>query len=238
MLDQFSPLSRNPTSSELFLRLPSPHANIVLTPPRPSDAPALLAILNDSEVYPWLGRPSGSHTLEEAEALLVDYTRASNDAIQALTDAAGQKELVFVEGSPVRSIREELADGTDVFIGLISIKRCNWWDVPAGEREKLMETNMARTTGDPEIVWQISDFLASTHHRRGIMSVIINTLITQWAVPRMGVRHMHVSAFIGNIGSVRVFEKNGFILTETKEDCIEIRGEKRGLYILDWEYRE
>ncbi|KAJ7184663.1 acyl-CoA N-acyltransferase [Mycena filopes] len=232
---QFSPLEYNEATGELFFRLPSPHENIILTPPRPTDAAAIADIVNDPAVYPWLGRPNAKFLLEDAQKLLDEYTLASDTVIKSLEQTASPTPLT-VEDCPVRSIREVKADGTDVYIGNISFKRCTWWDVQGVERDKLMEENKARPTGDPEIMWQVSDFLASSHHRRGIMTVVLTTVIREWAVPRMGMRRMHVSVFTGNNGSLRVFEKNGFVLVDTLEECIEIRGEKRSLHILDWEY--
>ena len=55
------------------------------------------------------------------------------------------------------------------------------------------------------------DYLAASHHGKGIMSAAIGTLIRDWAVPRMGVRQIRVETFVDNIGSRRVFEKNGFV---------------------------
>jgi hypothetical protein len=37
----------------------------------------------------------------------------------------------------------------------------------------------------------------------------------QWIIPQMGAHLMRVETFKGNIGSVRVFEKNGFTLEQT-----------------------
>ncbi|KAJ7334904.1 hypothetical protein DFH08DRAFT_785008 [Mycena albidolilacea] len=248
---QFSPLERNPATGELFLRLPSPHSTIILTPPRPSDAAAIAVIVNDPAVHPWLGRPNDIFTLEEAQALVSEYTRASSAVIYALEESTALEgtitsatpsvqceQLVPVADCPVRSIRELQADGTDVYIGNIAFKRCNWHEVQSPERDQLIAANNARPTGDPEIVWQVSDFLAPTHHRRGLMTVILATVLKQWAISRMRVHHLHVSVFTGNTGSVRVFEKNGFVLSGTVEHCIEIRGEMRSLHVLDWKHVE
>ncbi|KAF7359007.1 N-acetyltransferase domain-containing protein [Mycena sanguinolenta] len=234
---QFFPLERNPTTGELFLRLSSPYENIILTPPRANDAAAIAAIVNDPAVHPWLGRPNATFSLEEAKTLVEEFKLASNSAIEALEDATRTAQvLVVTENCPVRSIRELQPDGTDMYIGNIAFKRCNWWEVQGSERDRLMAENNARPTGDPKIIWQVSDFLASSHHRRGIMTVVLATVLKEWAIPRMHMHHLHVSVFTGNNGSVRVFEKNGFVLVETLEDCIEIRGEKRSLHILDWKH--
>ncbi|KAF8209466.1 acyl-CoA N-acyltransferase [Mycena galopus ATCC 62051] len=230
---QFSPLERNPTTGELFLRLPSPHNNIILTPPRSTDAAAIAAIVNDPAVHPWLGRPNATFLLEDAQKLVQEFKLASDAVTQALEEATSSV-LVHTEDCPVRSIRELQVDETDVYIGNIGFKRCNWWEVQGPERDRLMAENNARPAGDPEIIWQVSDFLASSHHRRGIMTVVLATVLEKWAIPRMRMHHLHVSVFTGNNGSVRVFEKNGFVVAETLENCIEIRGEKRSLHVLDW----
>ncbi|KAF7353946.1 N-acetyltransferase domain-containing protein [Mycena venus] len=164
--------------------------------------------------------------------------RASDAVTRALEEAAStsQGQLVPAEDCPVRSIRELKGDGTDVYIGNIAFKRCNWWEVQGPERDRLMAENIVRPTGDTGIIWQVSDFLASSHHRRGIMTVVLRTVLDKWAIPRMCMRHLHVSVFTGNNGSVRVFEKNGFVLVDTIENCIEIRGEKRSLHVLDWKH--
>ena len=47
------------------------------------------------------------------------------------------------------------------------------------------------------------------------MSAALSTIITKWMIPRMGAKLIRVEAFKGNVGSVRVFEKNGFVLEET-----------------------
>lgn len=62
----------------------------------------------------------------------------------------------------------------------------------------------------------------------------LGTLLHQWAIPRMGVRHILVTAFEGNKGSVKVLEKNGFTLTRTVKDHNEARGKKRTIHVLEW----
>lgn len=70
------------------------------------------------------------------------------------------------------------------------------------------------------------------------MSNAVKTLLAKWAIPRMGVGRMHLTVFKGNIASVRVFEKNGFTLVGTIEDCIQVQetkgGGRAGLHVLEW----
>jgi hypothetical protein len=49
----------------------------------------------------------------------------------------------------------------------------------------------------------------------------------------MGMHRMRVNVLTGNIGSVKVFEKNGFVLTSTAES-INLRGNLVGIHFLEW----
>jgi hypothetical protein len=53
---QLHPLEVNRKTGEPFLRLLS-HTNIIITPPRLSDAPLYVPILNDERVIRWLSSP-------------------------------------------------------------------------------------------------------------------------------------------------------------------------------------
>jgi RimJ/RimL family protein N-acetyltransferase len=66
------------------------------------------------------------------------------------------------------------------------------------------------------------------------MTDAVGTIMWQWGIPRMGVRQILVTATAGNNGSVRVFEKNGFMLTKTVENYVEYRGRMHDLHILRW----
>ena len=72
------------------------------------------------------------------------------------------------------------------------------------------------------------DFMCPSHHGRGIMTAALRVVIEQWAIPRMNAHIIHGSLFKENIGSQRVFEKNGFQKYDTIEDCVEIAESKGG----------
>jgi RimJ/RimL family protein N-acetyltransferase len=62
----------------------------------------------------------------------------------------------------------------------------------------------------------------------------------KWMIPWMAARKIKASAHKGNVGSIRVFEKNGFVLGETI-DNIKDRAESKGggkisLTFVDWKY--
>jgi hypothetical protein len=93
-------LRANPTTGEVFLRLPAPHENIIITPPRESDAADLVLILNDTRVYKFLVGPPIPYRLHHT-----------------------------VGECPVQHIREVRFDGTELLLGDVSVARNGWTDV-------------------------------------------------------------------------------------------------------------
>jgi len=254
---QLGHMDINPATQEPYLRLPPPNGNIIITPPRMSDASFTPAILNDPRVYRTLSGPPYPYLPEHAQDWVTMIKRTADKVLADLRDASNEQSLLIVGGCPVRTLREVRPDGTDIYLGDIEIHRASWLEVlDAERRSELREENEARVVGDPDIVWEIGgetytgclclisfsssllDYLAPTHSGRGVMTAALKTVLEKWAIPRMGVRKVHVTAFKGNVGSVRVFEKNGFVMKETVEDCADIStskgGGKVGLHVLDW----
>ncbi|TDL20984.1 hypothetical protein BD410DRAFT_790348 [Rickenella mellea] len=237
---RFYPLNFNAITNEPYLRLPSPHDNIIITPQRLSDAEEIVPILNDEKVYMTLLGPPFPYTIGDAHPWLLKGKQES-DAL--LAELAENHSTHAVGGCPVNILREVQEDGSDVYLGSVDLHRCRWFHVPhSDEKLAMIKANEARTAGDPAITWEFGDYLASSHHGRGIMSAAIGVVLRQWAIPRMRVRHMSVTAFQSNPASVRVFEKNGFILKGIVEDCVDMQeskgGGKTGLHVLEWSMAE
>jgi len=66
------------------------------------------------------------------------------------------------------------------------------------------------------------------------MTDALETLLLDWAVPRMDVHYIRAAAFEGNQGSVRVLAKNGFVMTTTLDNFMVHRGRMRGLHVMEW----
>ena len=69
------------------------------------------------------------------------------------------------------------------------------------------------------------------------MSAAVGAIINQWMIPHLNAHKIRTSAIEGNIGSVRVFEKNGMkLLGMVKVDQVfEGRGRVEGVNVLEWE---
>ncbi|KAF8808011.1 acyl-CoA N-acyltransferase [Phlegmacium glaucopus] len=239
---QLYPLEINQQTKEPFLRLRK-HKNIILTPPRWEDADALFSSGNDPRVNEWLTGPV-PYPMDAANNFLSRIVPAATKFFEEMEDFKNDTTLKVVDECPVRAIREVQDDGTEIYIGDIGISRCkhgeliglNGVDWENGSKHK--EVNDALEVGDPRILWALGDFLMPSHHRQGIMTDAIDTLLHEWAIPRMKVRHVMVAAFTGNEASVKVFLRNGFKMINIYENYKEIRGKMRGLHVMEWKYSE
>ncbi|KAJ7281973.1 acyl-CoA N-acyltransferase [Mycena rebaudengoi] len=225
------PLEVNTKTGELYLRLPAPFSNIILTPPRLSDAAPSIAILHDPKISTFLG-PSlpTPYEIADAEKWLAKLKAETDTIIQEL--ASGESA---VRGCPVRHLRELRADGTDVFIGDVGVARSTWPEVlDVEEKRRRVEENSARAPGDPEISWNISYYIAPSHQGRGLATAAVNAILTQWCVPRMNTRHIRTSVFAGNPASVKVLEKNGFVMVDTLVEHYKYGDTKMSVHLLEW----
>ena len=69
------------------------------------------------------------------------------------------------------------------------------------------------------------------------MSAAVGAIINQWMIPHLNAHKIRTEAIEGNIGSVRVFEKNGMkLLGMVKVEWVcEGRERVEGVHMLEWE---
>ena len=70
------------------------------------------------------------------------------------------------------------------------------------------------------------------------MTDAVDTVLHDWAIPRMNVRHMLLTVFEGNEGSVKVFLRNGFKMKATYKDYKEVKRKIRSVHVLKWKYSD
>ena len=82
------------------------------------------------------------------------------------------------------------------------------------------------------------DYLSPSQHGRGLMSVVVRTVIQDWAIPRMNLHLLRGSFYAENTGSRRVMEKNNFVEICTKKDWAPVSpnkgGGKKSIVVMDW----
>ncbi|KAF6748453.1 hypothetical protein DFP72DRAFT_576588 [Ephemerocybe angulata] len=244
---QLAPLEVNPATDEPFLRIEG-FDDIIITPPRWDDAPRFMPYLNDPRVYQWMQGPPVPYLLSDARKWLGHIRSLSDNVLADLEAARDTPELITVGDCPVSMIRKVNEDGSELQIGAIDIVRCCRWgevvkspedpDIYVVDLTRKVENakiNYERDVGDPEIIWEFGDYLAPAFHGRGIMTAAVKTIMKKWALPRMNTRIVRAVTFSGNIGSKKVFLKNGFRHIITLPDHTIVRGETKTLDVYQWE---
>lgn len=83
-----------------------------------------------------------------------------------------------------------------------------------------------------------SDWLTPSHHGKGIMTLVMKTVLRDWAVPYMNVRNLKCYLFKGNTGSLRVFEKINCEKECTLEDWVPVDecrgGGRKSIVVVRW----
>ncbi|KAG1734033.1 uncharacterized protein EDB91DRAFT_1057071 [Suillus paluster] len=240
MTRQLHPLEINPKTGEPFLRLPAPHQNIILTPPREGDQSINMHHMNDPAIHKWLEGPPVPYLPEHADSWF-QFVKGQSDATLGYLRKSEENfpdgPLQFVDACPVRYLREVKENGTDVLIGDLCLRRSPMEEVlDEVERKRLEEENAKKQAGDPTIQYAVGDWLAASHHGRSIMTAAVGLFMSAWAIPRMGARHVVAYTFAENIGSIRVFEKNGFVNKGLLDNGKMVRGEKKTLTHLEWKH--
>ncbi|KAJ5683722.1 acetyltransferase GNAT family [Penicillium maclennaniae] len=250
----------NQLTKEPYLKLPAPRSNVIITPHRlgniDENADALANILNDSRVYPCLERTPYPYLHEHGVGWIEAHCKQNKEALSTLRKHLGQREIINTESADGRKffdsclftcIREVLAEDPetgapleDRLIGDMKMERYTFYEHLYGseERSKAQHKNEELPTGDENIIWTLGDFLASSHHGKGIMTLAIRTLIHDWGIPHMNVHHIKCYAFVGNEGSLRVLEKNGFERERTLEDWVPVSesrgGGRKSIVLMAW----
>ncbi|OKL56330.1 hypothetical protein UA08_08409 [Talaromyces atroroseus] len=257
-------------NSEPYIRLPAPHSHIILTPPRlveareekdnveksppESDINTAVSALNDKRVYLKLESTPYPYMREHAIA----FARQGHADTQRILQQQQQQGEWF-DGCPFRDIRDtsspsssfldagdadiehqEIAQATK--IGDLLLHHYPFYELPVDspERKTAQEKNAALPAGHEDLIWGIGFWLLPTYHGKGIMSAVLKAVIEDWAIPKMNMRVLKSSAYVGNEASVGVFRKCGFMHEATIEKGSAVLSESRGggkrdIHVLRWE---
>lgn len=197
-----------------------------------------------------------------SEVVGVDQDQEDEAANVVLTDA----DRFILSSTPIKVIRHVKEDGTDAFIGDVSIFRNLYRDIPdEKEKERVKTENDEKKPGDPSILWCIGckstsprasvsiisvplcidfgflDLLHPDYHGRSIMTTAVQTMLREVWVPYLKVRHIVGDAFIDNLGSQKVFLKNGFRFIGHKNALTDMSHKGRAdcrLAEFEWKYGE
>ncbi|PQE16931.1 hypothetical protein CJF30_00003639 [Rutstroemia sp. NJR-2017a BBW] len=225
------------------LRVPHPSIKIILTEPRRTDNTTSIRWLNDPILYMVLMGPPYPYTQESFdgffnEVLAPSAQLASEELLEALI-AKGRGETKWVGTHvPFPTIRgEDPKTGEQKFLGQFDVRRRTYLKEMVGSQEeatRLTEINNARKAGDPETEYEVGFWVVPEYHGQGVMPAVLSTVIKEFFVPHMNVKHLYGSYLAYNKASSRVFEKCGFVFEGFAEDVIELPENKRKEVPEEW----
>lgn len=173
----------NTHTKEPYLRLPEPHANIIITPHRPEHidetSSALVRILNDPTValclqrtpYPysesdgeeWV-KAKGQEQEEVLSILRNELEDPGNSVVEKDADKLSHQRRQFLDACPFTCIREVLKSDSkngapleDILIGDICLARSSFDEYPeeSEERAQAQTRNNDLPAGNENIVWSL-----------------------------------------------------------------------------------
>jgi len=247
------------STSSPFMRLPSPHQNLILTPPTLDDEADVLIAMNDPSVYMNLLSPPLPFTKQDFLTRQKERIEKCNQALEAFLlmekcRREGGTEGIWVGDMPLGTIREvDGVTGKRRFVGEFSLRRRRFGMMERKEGARLKGFNDGLEVGDRRIGWDIGCeyfcfsscfprlrykvielknsivYLSPKFQGKGIMAVVLRTLRDEFMVPYMNVWDFQGSYLEHNQASRRVFEKCGFVFDRLVKDVVELSEAKTGV---------
>ncbi|GAA5948330.1 hypothetical protein JCM3775_004288 [Rhodotorula graminis] len=224
-LEPYLPLG-SPTSSSTST------LSLILTPPRPEDAGALVSTLNHPHVAPQLVGPPYPYSDELAREFIQLKRRDTRAVLERLAARARRELRRDGSGEEVDAAPEERDGGepddeaapwldklplcairradTGEYVGDLGVPRWQFEDVGDGEeRDRLVSANEAKTASDPSALWSFGFYLRPSFHGQGIMAHVLRSVLDSYLFSYLGVDEVRGSAFADNVASIKTQEKCG-----------------------------
>ncbi|KAJ7048340.1 hypothetical protein C8F01DRAFT_117870 [Mycena amicta] len=207
---------------EPFLPLPAPFERFYLGPERHSDLPFDVAMMSDIRVARTIVGPPFPVQLLGAQKWLVRQ-REFTDKLFA-TYATGTFRPTAVDSSPFSVLRERKGDGVDdVYVGQVTV---GFRGGSSGVRKTPVK-EVCESWRKTEGFCDIGAALNADYHRQGIASVATK-VIFDFAVEQMGATEIRAGVLQSNTGSVRLWEKLGFVEDESMRAQVKLDEAKGG----------
>jgi len=188
--------------SEPYISLPAPLERFHLGAMRQSDVPQDAAMMSDVRVARALVGPAFPMPLVNTQRWLI--RERSN--VTGLFADYGEGKFRPALSAPFCILRERLEDGTEVYVGQVTMYYCG-----EGEKRRTPVNDAWEEWRTRTHVWEIGAAIRPEYHGKGLASAAVNVVINEWAVPQMGCTEVRAQCFMSNLGSVKLWEKHGFV---------------------------
>jgi len=240
-----------------------PTSRIILTPPNIEDCRDVVAALNDPRVYMNLNGPPYPYTEDDYLGwyrVIEEAARTNSEEMQTIErwwqiaqeaeqNPGGCRRKWMGKSWWVSAIREMTSEMSESgeetkFLGEITVRRSSFlFILDEAERQKKIDENNSLEAGDHKILWEVGFYLIPECHGRGIMPMVLRTLISEILIRYFNVQRLVGIYFEHNVPSKNVFEKCGFEFVTMVPDAItlapaktgRLEGVKVGIGVMTWQ---
>ncbi|KAJ7087148.1 acyl-CoA N-acyltransferase [Mycena epipterygia] len=206
-------------AGEPHIPLPAPFERFYLGVMRHSDTPHDVAMMNDIRVARTLVGPPFPLPVSASQRWLAKE-RADVTALFAM----------YAEGtfrpagtSPFSILREIKPDGSEVYAGQVTLFYCGNGTKRLSPVNEEWEDWRAR-----EKVWEIGAAIHPDYWRTGLASAGVKLILNEWAIAHMGCTELRAECFASNLGSVKLWEKFGFVEEPALRSTVTVSEAKGG----------
>ncbi|KAJ7153277.1 acyl-CoA N-acyltransferase [Mycena filopes] len=204
---------------EPYISLPAPFERFHLGAMRQSDVPDDNAMMNDVRVARTLVGPPFPLPRENTERWLVRERAAVTQLFAEYADGHFRP----ASSAPFCILRERREDGAEVYVGQVIMYDCG---AEEKRRTPVNEAWEAWRVGTH--VWEIGAALRPEYHGKGLASAAVKLIMNEWAVPQMGLTEVRAQCFMSNLGSVKLWEKHGFVEEPELRGVVNVSEAKGG----------
>ncbi|KAJ7696954.1 hypothetical protein B0H17DRAFT_928851 [Mycena rosella] len=187
---------------EPYIPLPAPFERFYLGVMRHWDTPHDVAMMNDIRVARTLVGPPFPLPVRASKNWLLKERRD----VTAIFAAYAEGKFLPAGTAPFSILRELKPDGSEVYVGQVTVFYCG------DDTKRLTPVNAAweewRTRTK---VWEIGAAIHPDYQRTGLATAAVDVFMHQWVIPQMGATELRAQCFASNLGSVKLWQKYGFV---------------------------
>ncbi|KAF7305188.1 N-acetyltransferase domain-containing protein [Mycena kentingensis (nom. inval.)] len=210
------------SEGEPYIPLPTPFERLYMGPMRKSDIPHDVAMMSDIRVARTIVGPPFPVQVLGAQRWLVREREFMEKLFVGY--AAGTFRPTVVDSNPFSVLRERRGDGIeDAYVGQVTV---GFRGGASGVRRTPVREG-CEAWRKKEGFCDIGAALNVDYHRKGIASAA-SKVVFDFAVEQMGATEIRAGVLQTNVGSVRLWEKLGFVEDESLRSEVEIDEAKGG----------
>ncbi|KAJ7493658.1 hypothetical protein FB451DRAFT_1360428 [Mycena latifolia] len=204
---------------EPYIPLPAPFERFYLGVMRHWDTPHDVAMMNDIRVARTLVGPPFPLPVSASQRWLVKERKD----VTGIFAAYAEGKFLPAATAPFSILRETKPDGSEVYVGQVTVFYCGDSVKRLTPLNDAWEEWRTRTK-----VWEIGAVIHPDYHRTGLATAAVRVFMHDWVIPQMGATELRAQCFASNLGSVKLWQKFGFVEEPSLRGVVTVDEAKGG----------